>query len=133
MSEPLRIPREASGRWLRVNTRICTTCHERKLLRSFNQDYPNRRRCSKCHREHVPMPFEARASTQKVMRVSLAFARALIETPRHGLTTGEIAARLEVSAKHVCRLGKAAELAGWPIVKIRESASAEWRWRLALG
>ena len=124
---PTPIPRNASVNWLRSNTRICAACLRRRHVDSFGNDGKGHRnrRCAPCSKAHVPIPWEARRATKRIMRRALEVARLLLSV-RDGLRTTELAARLAVTERTAYRLLRAAELAGWPLVK-----DDDHRWRLA--
>ena len=121
------IPRNASVNWLHANTRVCASCRRRRHIHSYALDGFGRRdrRCATCKKSHVPIPWEARRATKRVMRRALEMARLLLSV-RDGLRTTELAARLAVTERTAYRLLRAAELAGWPLVK-----DDDHRWRLA--
>lgn len=51
------------------------------------------------------------------MRLALRFSRLMLNHSRVGLTARDIAEELDISNRHAARLVRAAELAGWPLVR----------------
>lgn len=73
-----------------------------------------------------PLPWEKTTNANRSMRTALRFARLMLEHSRVGLTVVEIAEELDISNRFAHRLVRAAEFAGWPLVR-----DDEFRWKLA--